>query len=141
MRALWRHVEYNYREGGIAQVIQKIGWRIQQWVWSESSWLVYQWNLQAFRKSPGLPLTSSTLDLEALNRLGYLRASAFPELFQNRLNSGAVCWGFFLNGELVNIGWTLRDCLEIEPCVCIFQERCGSIYDCFTLPAHRSKGI
>lgn len=141
MKALWRHVAYNYREGGVSQVIYKVGWRARQWLWSGNSWLVYQWDLKMFRKNPALPLTSSSLDLESLQRLGYFKASAFPEGLQDRLDSGAVCWGFFLDGELVNIGWALRDCLEIEPGMCIFRERCVSIYDCFTLPEHRSKGI
>jgi GNAT superfamily N-acetyltransferase len=78
---------------------------------------------------------------EELRELGYFKAMAFPEVIRARLDSGALCHGFFLDGELVNIAWSSRGFLEMEPGVSICEGGCVGIFDCYTLPAHRSKGI
>ena len=139
--ALWRHFAYNFREGGVRQILRKISWRVRQRLWSNDSWLVYDCDLSSFRGEPKLPLTSSVLDFETLVKLGYFKASAFPELIKKRFDAGALCRGFFLEGEFANIGWTLRDTLEVESGVNVGRSGCGSIYDCFTFAEHRGKGI
>lgn len=141
MRALWQHIEFNYREGGLRQVLYKVFWRFQQWLWSESVWLVYRLEVAGYQGQPRLPLVRSPLELPALVQLRYFKAVAFPEGIQARLNSGAVCHGFFLDQELLNIGWTTNGCLELEGGLSIPGENCIGVFDCFTLPAHRSKGV
>lgn len=141
MRALWRHIQYNYNEGGIRQVLYKTGWRFQQWLWSQSAWLVYQIDVSQYRREPVLSLRHSRLGFDALRELQYYKAMIFPEGIRTRLNSGACCNGFFLEDELANIAWTTLGYLEIEPGVTIREERCVGIFDCYTLPQHRSKGI
>jgi GNAT superfamily N-acetyltransferase len=141
MRALWRHIQYNYDEGGIRQVLYKTGWRFQQWLWSQSAWLVYHVDVAQYRLEPALPLRHSRLGFDALRQLQYFKAMAFPEMVRTRLDSGASCNGFFLKDELANIAWTTRGYLEIEHGVTIREDRCVGIFDCYTLPQHRSKGI
>jgi RimJ/RimL family protein N-acetyltransferase len=141
MRAVWRHVEYNYREGGLRQVFHKIFWRVQQWLWSESSWLIYRLDVTQYRRDPALLLHREPLDFEQMMRHQYFKAQLFPEAMQARLASGAICHGFFIGDELANVGWTTRGYLELEPDLALPKKNSIGIFDCFTLPAHRSKGI
>lgn len=141
MKTLWRHVEYNYREGGILQVLYKCVWRLQEWLWSESAWLIYRLDVSTYQRGTRLPLERSSLGFSTLVQLQYFKALAFPEAIAGRLTSGAVCHGFFLGGELVNIAWTMHGYLELESGLIRPEQKSVGIFDCFTLPAHRAKGI
>ena len=141
LKGLLRHVAYNCHEGGVLQVAYKASWRLQQWLWSESVWLVYNLRVVDYARKPTLPLTRSCLGFDSLRELNHFKAAAFPERMQARFDSGCRCHGFFLNGELVNFAWTSDQCLEIEPGVSINESGSVGIFDCYTLPEHRSKGI
>lgn len=141
MRKLWRHVEYNYREGGFLQVFYKVFWRLQQWLWSEARWLVYKIDIADYQRGASLPLSRCHLGFDSLQELNYFKAIAFPEEIRTRLDSGARCNGFFIDSALVNIAWITGGYLEMEPGVCIREVGCVGIFDCYTLPEHRSKGI
>jgi GNAT superfamily N-acetyltransferase len=141
MRALWRHVTYNFSEGGLRQVLFKVFWRFRQWFWSESSWLVYRLETQDYQSEPRLLLRSVCISFDQLLTHGYFKALAFPERIKSRFDSGAICRGFFLGQELANIAWTTENRLEVEEDLSIPEENCVGIFDCFTLPLHRSKGV
>jgi GNAT superfamily N-acetyltransferase len=136
----WRSVIYNYREGGIGQIGRKLLRRVSQWLRSDAAWLVYRMDGDP-RPTPALALSCSHLSFEELRDLGYFKALSFPEGIQSRLAFGAVCNGFFLNGELANIAWTSEGYLEIEAGVVVRERDCVGIFDCFTMPSHRGKGI
>jgi RimJ/RimL family protein N-acetyltransferase len=142
MTALWRSVTYNYREGGALQLARKLGGRLRSWLWSETAWLVYTVDLSDYQDEPKLPLVRREMGLDELKEQGYFKVIAFPEVVRRRLAAGEQCHGFFLGGELVNIAWTTRDKLVLETRVwSINRERSMGIYDCYTAPAHRGKGI
>ena len=141
IKALWRHVAYNYREGGFRQILQKIAGRIRQWIRSDEVLLVYRHDFQETRLEPQLPLAESILDYDALVAHRYFKTDAFPEAVRKRLASGSLCHGLFLDRELVNIGWTSRGFLELVWGVRILDGDSAAIYDCYTLPAFRSRGI
>jgi RimJ/RimL family protein N-acetyltransferase len=141
IRAFWRRLVYSYSEGGVRQIGYKIVWRIRQWIWSDIVWLLYHQDLQGFRQAPRLPLSESALDFEALLKLDYFKAHAFPEVIRERLDSGQHCHGCFLEGQFANLGWTSCGYLEIERGVRIYEKDSIAIFDCYTLPAFRSKGI
>jgi GNAT superfamily N-acetyltransferase len=141
MRALWRHVSYNLQEGGLRQVLAKVVFRIRQWLWAETDMLVYGAKAAAYQPEPGSRLQHRCLDFSALRKLRYFKALLFPEAIGDRLESGAVCHGFFLDSEIATIAWTTCGYLEIEPGVRAVDERSVGIYDCYTTPAHRSKGF
>jgi GNAT superfamily N-acetyltransferase len=86
-------------------------------------------------------LAESALDFTALHELKYFKAHEFPEAIRGRLESGDLCHGYFLDRELVNLGWTSRGYLEPGPGVRINDKACIAIYDCYTLPAFRSRGF
>jgi len=141
MTEVWRHIQHNYREGGLGRVLYKCIWRAGQWIWSDACWLVYAVKVSEYRRRPTLSLSNRTLDFEALYSLGYFKTLAFPEVIRSRLERGEQCHGFFLGETLVNIGWTTADYLELEPGYTITEEGWVGIYDCYTLPAWRSRGI
>ncbi len=137
----WRHIEHNLKEGGPRQVLRKIVYRMGQWAWSESPWLTYRLEAASCALAPRLPLERRTLELDELLQLGYYKALSFPEMVRDRLGSGAACHGFFLDGVLVNIAWTTRDHLDMEPGLVLREPSSVGIFDCFTFPEHRGKGI
>jgi len=141
LKALWRHFTHNYREGGFRQIVSKIFWRLGQWIRSDAEWLIYRQDLPGSQLEPRLPLAESTLDFAALDELNYFKAHAFPEAMRARLASGDLCHGCFLDRELVNLGWTSRGYLEPGPGIRIYDEDSIAIYDCYTVPAFRSRGI
>jgi len=136
----WRSVILNYREGGIGQIGRKLLLRFTHWLRSDAAWLVYRMDGDP-RAAPVLTLTCSHLGFDELRDLGYFKILSIPEEIQSRLASGAVCHGFFLNRELANIAWTSEGYLEIETGVVVREGGCVGIFDCFTTPAHRGKGI
>jgi len=136
-----RHIEYNYREGGVGQILDKVLYRIRRPLWSGDEWLVYRLSLADLPQGATLPLETSLLGFEDLRAHSYFKVLAFPEGIRKRLQSGASCHGFFLNGELVNFAWSSTGYLEIESGVRVVEDGCAGIFDCYTLPAYRSKGI
>jgi hypothetical protein len=141
MKDLWLHVRHNYREGGIRQVCRKVVSRLQHWLWSEASWLIYKIDVADYCFKTAMPLDRRQLGFDSLRELNYFKAAAFPEIIRTRLDAGARCNAFFVDTKLVNIAWTTMGYLEVEPGVCIAEAGCVGIYDCYTLPEHRSKGI
>lgn len=140
LRAFWRHVEHNYREGGVRQVLFKIWMRLSEWAWSDSAWLVYQIDLVEYERAGPRRLQRSALDFESLLRHDYPKARAFPEVIRSRFKSGASCSGFFSEGKLATIAWMTRGHLEIEEGTSVREDNCLGIFDCLTFPEHRSKG-
>lgn len=141
MKKLWRSLAYNYREGGLGEVIRKIVFRFREWFRSETSWLVYRADPGNRRSEPSLPLIRREPGFDSLYQNGYFKARAFPETTRARLAAGERCHGFLLAGELVNVAWTMRDHLVLEPGLSIDEEGCVGIFDCYTVPTHRSKRI
>jgi RimJ/RimL family protein N-acetyltransferase len=142
MAALWRSVTYNYHEGGALQLLRKFAARLRSWLWSETAWLVYTVELSDYWGEPKLPLARRELALDELKEHGYFKAISFPETVRRRLAAGEQCHGFFLGEKLVNIAWTTRDKLVLETRGwSIGRERSVGIYDCYTAPSHRGKGI
>jgi hypothetical protein len=139
--AWWHSVAHNFREGGLGRVFGKIGRRFGDWLWSESAWLIYRVDLGSYGGEPALQLVRREMGFDALREKGYYKAVMFPEAIRGRLERAQRCNGFFLNDELVNVAWTTRGRLIVERGVSIEDADCLGIYDCFTLPAHRSKGI
>jgi GNAT superfamily N-acetyltransferase len=141
MKAIWRHVEFNYREGGLRQILFKLRWRFWQWIRSEQTYLVYRVEVSRYELLPRLRLRRVQLSFNELIELQYYKAVSFPEVIRARLSLGAICHGFFIGQVLVNIAWTTSEYLELEPGWALPIPHCFGIFDCYTLPEHRSKGI
>jgi len=141
LTGLWRHLSYNYREGGLGQIVRKIGYRFQTAAWSDASWLVYRIDLAGYRRPPPSRLTRSDLDFQALRSHGYVKAAAFPEVLQARLAAGARCVGFFWEGGLANLAWVTRNFLELEEGLNLQEPDSVGIFDCLTFPRYRSRGF
>lgn len=141
MKSLWRHLQFNYRDGGVRRIFFKTFWRIGQWLWSEYTYLIYHLDVSHYDRAPRLPLCRRELRLNDLLKLGYFKATAFPELIRDRLSSGSICHGFLIDGELANVAWTTHGYIVLELNWHLPIPASLAIYDCFTLPEHRSKGV
>jgi RimJ/RimL family protein N-acetyltransferase len=145
MTSLWRHIDYNYREGGLRQILYKVVCRVRRPLWTESNWLVYRCDLAGYLAQSRLPLIRRELGLESLLKYEYYKAEAFPEAVHARLNSGSRCHGFFLEDRLVNVGWTSKGMLELEAGLTLSEVdhvyNYVGVYDCYTVPEYRSRGI
>jgi RimJ/RimL family protein N-acetyltransferase len=138
----WRSVAYNYREGGVSQLLRKLAHRFKNWMWSEANWLVYTVDPRVYPGAPRLQLERREVGVDQLRQHGYFKAIAFPEFAHRRLADGEHCHGFFIGEDLVNIAWTTDDKLVLESRTWVIDRKgCVGIYDCYTMPAHRSKGI
>ncbi len=141
MRAKWRHVEYNLRNGGVRLVLKKLYFRAKEWLWSSSSWLIYQ-----TRGSTSHPVSSSDLEYKVLqfdNLLShqYEKALVFPEVIRSRLQSGGRCYGFYYDGEIANFAWVTDEAIEIDRSLSLDLPGSIAIFDCLTLPNYRGLGI
>jgi RimJ/RimL family protein N-acetyltransferase len=141
MKAFFRHFSYNYRDGGLRQVLSKLVGRIRSSVWSETNWLIYEVQTATYQSDLRLSLTSEELDLKRMQELGYFKALAFPERTAARLERGDKAYGFFLDGAFVNVTWTSFDKLAIEDGVAIERPGSGALVDSVTFPSFRGRGI
>jgi GNAT superfamily N-acetyltransferase len=141
MRAFWRHVAYNWRQGGLIRVLEKIVFRFRRWLWWDAVWLIYRVDAASYNHAAASLLKHRVLDFATLVELGYSKALDFPEATRQRLDRGSVCHGFFVDGELANTVWTTAGLLEIESGVEIIDSHSAGIIDSCTVPALRSKGI
>ncbi len=141
MKSLWRHIAYNLREGGLRQVALKVVSKTIHYVWSQDVWLIYYSEGQSSAGPTTVSLKHRRLSLDELQHFEYYKAVSFPEMVKKRLDKGATCHGFFLDNDLAHIAWTTRAYLELEAGLDIPDPRCVGIFDCFTPPAHRGKGI
>jgi GNAT superfamily N-acetyltransferase len=142
LRALWRHVEYNFHEGGLRQVLSKIAYRIRRWFSAKDEWLIYEIHLPAYSRSSKLDLAHAVFDFEDLQRLGYFKTTLFPEALRQRIAAGILCHGFLVEGKLANVGWISRGFLELEGGgFSLTEDAAAGIYDCYTDPSFRGQGI
>lgn len=141
MRRLWKSLSYHFREGGTTQVVRQATGRLMSWMHGHEEWLVYRLAGTQDTTADLRLLTEEVLGLADLIRLEYFKAIAFPEGITQRLKNGATCHGFFLDGMLANIAWMQPNVLELAPGLELDIGDGVSIYDCFTIPAHRGKGV
>ena len=140
-QALWRSLAYNFRAGGTKQLLSKTVWKARRWSHSDTSWLVYRAGANTWLNPPPAELIRRPLDFAALREYQYFKALLLPELIHGRLQSGAVCHGFFQDSQLVNIAWTTMGYLELEAGAVITETGVAGIFDCYTIPAFRSRGF
>jgi len=141
MIRFWRHVSYNLREGGPRRVLSRIVDTLAKWAWSEETWLIYTQSTARLTYLQSLPLEHAVLNIEDLKEHGYFKLIAFPESIRDRIRVGEQCNGFFWDGALVNVGWISVGYLVLDGRLRINLGDGVGVYDCFTLPGHRSKGI
>jgi RimJ/RimL family protein N-acetyltransferase len=141
MSEFWRHIAYNFKQGGVRQVAHKVYLRCVRRLWADDAWLLYWADLSRNFRTPKVEFSVRRLAFDALVELQHFRALAFPELIKKRFSSGDTCYGFFIDHTLVHVAWTSKGYLSIESGVTVTVDRCMAIFDCFTVPEHRGKGI
>lgn len=136
-----RSVNYNYRNGGLRQIGERIISRFTQLFIDRTDYLIYQ-------RTPGQPsggaalaLRRDELTFEELVELRYFKALYYPEGIRGRFQAGERCHGFFLEDKLANIAWSTRDVLKVDPHLSIECADGVGIYDCWTMAEFRGRGI
>lgn len=140
MKAIMRSLAYNLAEGGVSQIGRKVIERVRSWVASEEMWLIYRVSLYECPESLSAPLERRSLSFADLQTWGYFKALAFPEGIKARLDSGATCHGFFVEGDLVHLKWSTDEFLEIVSGLVVAAPGGIGSYDSHTIPRHRRKG-
>lgn len=127
---LWRHVQINYRAGGIRLVGSRFLSRVRRFVRDRESWLIYAG--QDGTVAPEVRM----LSFQDLVLLRYFRAISFPEAVRDR---PATAYGIVIDGKLASLAWYRRDALELD-----WQTRIAApagIEDCWTDPTFRGRGL
>jgi len=141
VRAFWRHFTYNYEQGGLYQITGKILFRIRHWGYSEDRWLVYEKALGSEKLVLDAGMQWLELEADDLRRHEYFKMVQFPEMIEHRLAQGAVCHGLLLDGRLANLGWTQLGILELDSGAVLRDKDAGGIFDCYTMPEYRGRGL
>lgn len=136
-----RSVNYNYNNGGLRQIGERIVSRVTRLFIDRTDYLIYQ-------RTPGQPsggaalaLRRDELTFEELVALRYFKALYYPEGIRGRFQTGERCHGFFLDDKLANIAWSTRGALNVDPHLSIECADGVGIYDCWTMAEFRGRGI
>ncbi len=136
-----RSVNYNYRNGGLRQIGERVVSRFTQLFIDRTDYLIYQ-------KTPGyvfggaaLSIRREELTFEELVELRYFKALYYPEAIRGRFLAGERCHGFFVDDMLANIAWSTRGVLNVDPHLSIECADGVGIYDCWTMAEFRGRGI
>ncbi len=140
MTRLWRKVSYNYREGGLGGLLRKWLWHLREAIWSDSQWLIYEMMLGEGDLRVRPMVERRKLGFPDLVDLGYFKAQYFPEAMQRRMESGAVCHGFFVGDRLATIGWTTSGYLELDVSLRVSCAGSAGLFDFYTYKEFRSRG-
>ena len=135
------HIRYNYREGGVAQIVRKLFYRARTALWSEELHHVYRAETVGYSLPPRLPLVERIADLEELRRVKYFKLETFGHAIVARLGKGSICRAFYLEGSFVNLIWETPFRLELSENVEFLLPETMGLLDGFTVPEFRRRGI
>jgi hypothetical protein len=141
LRGLWRHFSYNYEQGGLRQILSKLLYRARCWAFREDRWWIYERTLTTEHLDLDQGMEWREFRAEDLRRLGYFKIQQFPEMIERRLKQGAICHGLLLDGRLANLGWTQLGELELDSGAVLRDPTMGAIFDCYTVPEYRGRGL
>lgn len=143
-----RSVHYNYRNGGLGQIGERIVARVTRLFIERTDYLIYQTtpgrlsgSPEPLSSSPALALRREEVSFEALVELRYFKALYYPEAIRGRFLAGERCHGFFLDDQLTNVAWSTRGILNVDPQLSIECADGVGIYDCWTMAEFRGRGI
>lgn len=140
MRDLRRKLAYHLREGGLRGVARKLVSYPRQRGWSDAEWLVYERALTEDLAAASGPLVRRELSFNELKGFGYDKALSFPEAIQRRFEEHNVCHGFYLGDQLVTLGWSSPDYLELDQDLRFPCADAVGLFDFNTFERFRSRG-
>lgn len=139
MSRVWRSAQYHYRDGGLRQLGRQLFARAMSWLNGRETWRIYLSADRLPQRASGM-IHRQPMTFDDLIAHGYLRAQVDGNGIQGRFDTGSECHGFFVDGVLVNIAWTINGVLALTPDVLLDLGTGAGIYDCVTFPGHRGKG-
>lgn len=140
MKDLRRKLANQLREGGLRGVARKLVSYPRQRGWSDAQWVVYERALTEDLVVASGSLVRRELSFNELKAFGYGKALAFPEAIKRRFDENNVCHGFYVGGQVVTLGWSSPDYLELDqdlrfPCL-----GAAGLFDFNTFERFRSRG-
>jgi GNAT superfamily N-acetyltransferase len=140
MMRLYRSLAHNYSEGGIPLLARKAAAVCSRAFWSSDQWLIYEHAPQPARRETFTTL-HRPLGFDDLVQLGYSKALAFPENLRQRFERGDSCHGFFHSGQLVTLGWSGANYMELNIGETLPCPSAWGLFDFVTLPAFQGRGF
>ena len=137
---LWRKASYNFREAGLSGLASKCAVYVHEALWSDSQWLIYEKTFGDGELSVPPRVVRRELGFGDLFDVGYFKAQNFPEAMQHRMESGAVCHGFFFGDRLATIGWTTSNYLELDVSLRVSCPGSAGLFDFYTYKEFRARG-
>lgn len=140
---LYRSLVYNYKQTGISGIIKKLFMKFCGLFYFKNEWLIYK---KCFNETIRCP-TSEDIEIKLLSfddliSSNFFKAIAYPEIIKIRYKEGALCYGIFYKNKLAHIAWTTEGYLFLDDKIpSILSTDCLGIFDCYTLPDYRNKGI
>jgi GNAT superfamily N-acetyltransferase len=140
MKRLYRSLAHNYAEGGIPLLLKKTVGVAAQKAWSRTEWLVYEQETVARSSLQSFSTKHKLLNFDELERLGYSKALAFPENIRERFARGDTCHGFFHSGQLVTLGWSGANYMELNIGETLECPNAWGLFDFVTMPTFQLRG-
>jgi hypothetical protein len=140
MNRLYRSLAHNYSEGGVGLLFTKVVGAVLRNFWSNTEWLLYELSpTEPVSKQPFTTL-HRLLTFDDLVRLGYSKALAFPENVKRRYSRGDLCHGFFASEQLVTVGWSGANYMELNTDETLDCRSAWGLFDFLTMPTFQSRG-
>lgn len=140
MTKFLRKVRCYLRRKGIIGLLKKAVAFFYERVWSNAEWLVYEHPLNPDSGESLELVQHRVLDFDDLFREQYFKAIEFPSAIRERFANGAVCHGFFVQNDLVTVGWSTAGHLELDVGISLQKPGAVGLYDFFTYTQFRGKG-
>jgi GNAT superfamily N-acetyltransferase len=141
MKRLYRSLAYNYSEGGMRLLFAKTVGVLRNHLWSNAEWIVYEQNPITPPSEASFITQHKPLTFDDLVQLGYEKALAFPEDIRRRYSRGDSCHGFFHSGQLVTLGWSGANYMELNLGETLHCPSAWGLFDFVTMPAFQSRGF
>ncbi|MFC1660051.1 hypothetical protein ACFL3S_01115 [Gemmatimonadota bacterium] len=82
------------------------------------------------------------LSLQELVGFRFHKAMGYPEVLGARFERGERCYGFLNEGSLAHVAWLSFGYLVLDTGLPVIQdEAAAGLFDGFTMPEHRGRGI
>lgn len=134
-----KNIDLDYRIGGLRRANKTLFSKM----YCRLNIFVFKSDLQKI-PSPKIQLAFKELFFQDLQDMGDFRGFPIPELiYKERFKDGYKCFGFFLNGKVAHVAW-VKNVMNgyLNDGFNIFKINNGIwIYDCFTMPEFRRKGV
>lgn len=136
-----RSVAWNYREGGVRQVVARAAGRASQLVYRAYSIDLYR--CTELVQGGDLPAGTSVreIDFRELVQGAHFKALAYPDAIRHRFDAGERCFAVYIDDRFAHASWLTLGYLPIDRGIPdVVDDAMAGVYDCYTHPSFRGRG-